>query len=93
MTYQQIIHKVPCPTCGVARGKACGTGAGRFRLQAHDERAAKAFLAFGLVDPFLSVVTGGWRRLCSFAYCWSFAPAADRELRSRAQRAFDFPPE
>jgi hypothetical protein len=42
MTYQQIIHKVPCPTCGAARGKACGTGAGRFRLEAHDERVAKA---------------------------------------------------
>jgi anaerobic selenocysteine-containing dehydrogenase len=42
MTYQQIIHKVPCPTCGAARGTACGTGAGRFRQEAHDERAAKA---------------------------------------------------
>ena len=42
MTYQQIIHKVPCPTCGAAVGKACGTGAGRYRMEAHDERAAKA---------------------------------------------------
>lgn len=42
MTYQQIIQKVPCPTCGAARGKACGTGAGRYRMEAHDDRAAKA---------------------------------------------------
>jgi hypothetical protein len=42
MTYQQIIHKVPCPTCGAARGTACGSGAGRFRQQAHAERAANA---------------------------------------------------
>jgi hypothetical protein len=42
VNYQQIIHKVPCPTCGAAVGKACGTGAGRFRVEAHDERAAHA---------------------------------------------------
>jgi hypothetical protein len=42
MTYQQIIKKVPCPTCGAERGKACGTGAGRTRMTAHDERTAKA---------------------------------------------------
>ena len=42
MTYQQIIHKVPCPTCGALRGKACGTGAGRLRFEPHDDRAAKA---------------------------------------------------
>lgn len=42
MTYQQIILKVPCPTCGAARGRACGTGAGRYRMEAHTDRAAKA---------------------------------------------------
>jgi hypothetical protein len=42
MTYQQIINKVPCPTCGAARGNACGSGAGRVRTTAHDERRAKA---------------------------------------------------
>lgn len=42
MTYQQIIHKVPCPTCGAPRGMACGTGAGRKRTEAHDGRVAKA---------------------------------------------------
>jgi hypothetical protein len=42
MTYQQIIKKVSCPTCGAERGKACGTGAGRIRMTAHDERASKA---------------------------------------------------
>jgi hypothetical protein len=42
MTYQQVINKVPCPTCGALRGKACGTGAGRIRMTAHDERTARA---------------------------------------------------
>lgn len=42
MTNQQIINKVPCPTCGALRGRACGTGAGRLRMTAHDERVAKA---------------------------------------------------
>jgi hypothetical protein len=42
VNYRQIIHKVPCPTCGAGIGKACGTGAGRFRLEAHEERVAKA---------------------------------------------------
>lgn len=42
MTYQQIIHKVACPTCGAAIGKACGSGAGRLRPEAHAERAASA---------------------------------------------------
>jgi hypothetical protein len=47
MTYQQIIHKVPCPTCGAPRGMACGTGAGRKRMEAHDDRAAKARTIMG----------------------------------------------
>jgi hypothetical protein len=42
MTYQQIIHKVACPTCGAARGQKCGSGAGRLRSEAHDARVTKA---------------------------------------------------
>ena len=42
MTYQQIIRKVPCPSCGAPVGKACNIGAGRFRTEAHDTRVAKA---------------------------------------------------
>jgi hypothetical protein len=42
MTYQEIIHKVACPTCGAERGKLCGAGAGRNRAEAHEARAAKA---------------------------------------------------
>jgi hypothetical protein len=54
MTYQQIIHKVACPTCGAPRGKACGTGAGRFRLEAHDDRTSKARSMLGSSGNALS---------------------------------------
>jgi hypothetical protein len=48
MTYKQIMNKVACPTCGAPRGMACGTGAGRLRMEAHRDRASKAQTMMGV---------------------------------------------